>query len=90
MISCANATASQKRLSGILVCATNSIVAFVVFVKVIYVLRRFAICNHRHEAGWNVNYEFITVYFLGKPNVNSPGPAKIIAGTHGSFPHFGL
>ena len=38
MVSCENATASQKRLSGMLVCVTNSIVAFVIFVEVIYLL----------------------------------------------------
>ena len=92
VISCENATASQKRLSGILVCATNSIVAFVIFVEVIYLWVRPAIRNHRHEAGWNVDYEFVTVYFLDKPygeRLLSP-PAKSVTGTQGSSPHVGL
>ena len=75
VISCENGTASPKRLSGILVCATNTIVAFVIFVEVIHLLRRFAIRNHPHQAGWNVDYEFVTVYFLGKRydhNINNP------------------
>ena len=68
MVSCENATASRKRLSGILVGVTNSIVAFVTFVEVIYLLLRLVIHNYRHryEAGWNVDNEFVTVYFLGK------------------------
>ena len=75
VVSCKNATASRKRLSGILVCITNSIVAFVIFVEVIYLLRRLVIHNHRHrhEVGWNVDHEFVTVYFLGKRYINQPG-----------------
>ena len=75
VISCKNAKASQKRSSGIFVCVLNSIVAFVILVEVIYLLRRLAICNHCHQAGWNVDYEFVTVYFLGKRydhEINSP------------------
>ena len=72
MVSCENPTASPKRLLGILVCGTNSIVACVVFVEVIYLLRRLVIHNyrHRHEAGWNVDNEFVTVHFLGKQYIN--------------------
>ena len=75
VVSCENATASRKRLWGILVGVTNSIVAFVIFVEVIYLLLRLVIHNyrHRHEAGWNVDYEFVTVYFLGKRYTNQPG-----------------
>ena len=75
MISCENAKASRKRSSGIFVCVLNSIVAFVIFGEVIYLLRRLAIRNHGHQAGWNVDYEFVTVYFLGKRydhKINSP------------------
>ena len=75
MISCENAKASRKRSSGIFVCVLNSIVAFVIFGEVIYLLRRLAIRNHRHQAGWNVDYEFVTVYFLDKRydhKINSP------------------
>ena len=71
VISCENGTASRKRLSGTLVCATNSIVAFVVFVEVIYLLRRLAIRNHLHGAGLNGDYEFVTVYFLNSPENNT-------------------
>ena len=71
VVSCENPTASQKRLWGILVCVTNNIVAFVVFVEVIYLLRRSH--NHRGESGWNVDYEFFTAYFFGKGNDNEPG-----------------
>ena len=64
VVSCENATASRKRLSGILVCVTNSIVAFVIFVEVIYLLRRLIIYVQGY--GWNADSEFVTVYFLGK------------------------
>ena len=64
VVPCENATASRKRLSGILVCVTNSIVAFVIFVEVIYLLRRLIIYVQGY--GWNADSEFVTVYFLGK------------------------
>ena len=89
MVSCENATASRKRLSGILVCVTNSIVAFVIFVEVIYLLRRLVIHNyrHRHEAGWNVDNEFVTVYFLGKRYINQPGECIPLVNIPDSNPH---
>ena len=64
VVSCENAAASGKRLSGILVCVTNSTVAFAIFVEVIYLLRRLTIRVHRY--GWNIDSEFVTVYFLRK------------------------
>ena len=80
VVSCENATASRKRLSGMLVCVTNSIVAFVILVEVIYLLRRLVIHNycHRHEAGWNVDNEFVTVYFLGKRYNQSGEPIPLV------------
>ena len=64
VVSCENAAASGKRLSGILVCVTNSTVAFAIFVEVIYLLQRLTIRVHRY--GWNIDSEFVTVYFLRK------------------------
>ena len=101
VVSCENATASQKWLSGILVCAINSGIAFVIFIEVIYLwVKRLPTSNNRHEPDWNVDYEFVTVYFLGKPYVNRPGerldePLLNIPGitalqVHGSSRHVGL
>ena len=72
VVSCKNATASQKSFAGILVCVTNCVMAFVIFGEVIYVCVQLSICNHRHEPGWNLDYEFVTSYLLGKPYVNRP------------------
>lgn len=33
---------------------------------------RFAICNHRHEADWDLDYEFVIRHFLGKRYVKKP------------------
>ena len=73
VVTCKNATASQKWLSGILMSATNCGIAFVIFVEVIYLCAQLPIYNHRHEPGWNVDYEFVTGYLLGKSYVNRPG-----------------
>ena len=73
-------------------CATNCGIAFAIFVEVIYLWVQLAICNHRHERGWNVDYEFVIGYLLGQPLqlLNIPGITCSVTGTHGSSRHVGL
>ena len=63
---CENATASEKSSWGIIVSVLNSVVAFVMFLELIYLLRRFSILNRYSEYGWNDDSKFVTVYLLGK------------------------
>ena len=66
-ITCENGTASEKMAWSIGLSVVNSIVAFIILIEVIYLLRRSVILSRHCEATWNIDLEFVTVYFLGKP-----------------------
>ena len=66
LLTCKNTTASEKSSWGIIVSVLNIIIAFIIFVEIIYLLKRFSIPNCHSEDGWNNDSKFVTVYFLGK------------------------
>ena len=66
LLTCKNATASEKSSWGIIVSVLNSIVAFIILVEVIYLWRRFLILNRQSEDSWNNDSKFVTIYFFGK------------------------
>ena len=62
LVTCENATASRKRLSGIFVSIINGIVAFVILVEVIYLSWR----RYRSGVGWSYDTGFVRAHFLRK------------------------
>ena len=67
VVTCENATASEKWLTGIVVSVTNSIVALVIFVELIYLCcRGLSILNCGTDVSWSCDTEFVTAYFLRK------------------------
>ena len=67
LVKCENATASQKRLSGIFVSIINGIVAFVIHMEVIYLSwRGLSFLNCRSGVGWSCDTDFVRAHFLRK------------------------
>ena len=56
LFTCENASASEKHISGIFLSVLNTIIAFILFMEVIYLWRRLPSCDT----------EFVVVYFLRK------------------------
>jgi hypothetical protein len=66
LVTCENATASEKWVSGIFVSVINSIVAAVVLREVIYLLPRLPILNRHSGVDWSCDSKFVIEYLLGK------------------------
>ena len=67
LVTCENATASRKRLSGIFVSIINGVVAFVILVEVIYLSwRRLPFLNSRSGVGWSCDTDFVRANFFRK------------------------
>ncbi|CAB4030353.1 Hypothetical predicted protein, partial [Paramuricea clavata] len=67
LVTCENATASRKRLSGIFVFIINGIVAFVILGEVICLSwRRLPFLNSRSGVGWSCDTDFVRAHFLRK------------------------
>jgi GTPase SAR1 family protein len=67
LVTCENATASRKWLWDIFVSVINSVVAFVIFVEVIYLSwKRLAFLNSRSGVGWSCDTDFVRAHFLRK------------------------
>jgi hypothetical protein len=67
LVTCENATASRKRLSGIFVSIINGVVAFVILVEVIHLSwRRLPFLNSRSRVGWSCDTDFVRAHFLRK------------------------
>jgi Ran GTPase-activating protein (RanGAP) involved in mRNA processing and transport len=65
-VTCENATAPEKWVSGIFVSVINSIVAAVILGEVIYLLPRLPILNRYFGVGWSCDCKFVIEYLLGK------------------------
>ena len=78
VVTCENATASEKWLTGIVVSVTNSIVAFVIFVELIYLCcRRLSTLNCGTDVSWSCDTEFVTAYFLRKQYIHVPDELEL-------------
>ena len=78
VVTCENATASEKWLTGIIVSVTNSIVAFVIFVELIYLCcRRLSTLNCGTDVSWSCDTEFVTAYFLRKRYITVPDKLEL-------------
>ncbi len=78
VVTCENATASEKWLTGIVVSVTNSIVAFVIFVELIYLCcRRLSALNCGTDVSWSCDTEFVTAYFLRKRYITVPDKLEL-------------
>ena len=78
VVTCKNATASEKWLTGIVVSVTNSIVAFVIFVELIYLCcRGLSTLNCGTDVSWNCDTEFVTAYFLRKRYITVPDELEL-------------
>ena len=65
LLTCKNATASEKSSWGIIVSVLNTIIAFIIIVEIIYLFQRSSIPDCHSQVGWNNDSKFVTVYFLG-------------------------
>jgi hypothetical protein len=86
LITCENATASEKWVSGIFVSIINSIVAAVILGEVIYLLPRLPILNRDSEVGWSCDSEFVIKYLLGG-QYNVPVESEPLTRIENSPPH---
>ena len=78
VVTCENATASEKWLTGIVVSVTNSIVAFVIFVELIYLCcRGLSTLNCGSDVSWNCDTDFVTAYFLRKRDITVPDELEL-------------
>jgi hypothetical protein len=75
LITCENATVSEKWVSGIFVSVINSIVAAVILGEVIYLLPRLPILNRHSGVGWSCDSKFVIEHLLGK-QYNVPGESE--------------
>ena len=75
LVTCENATASEKWISGTFVSVINSIVAVVILGEVIYLLPRLPILNRHSGVGWSGDSKFVIEYLLGK-QYNVPGESE--------------
>ncbi|CAB3999042.1 Hypothetical predicted protein [Paramuricea clavata] len=86
IVTCKNATASEKWVSGIFVSVINSIVAAVILVEVIYLLPRLPILNHHSGVGWSCDSKFVIEYLLGK-QYNVPVQSQSLPDIESNPPH---
>ncbi len=78
VVTCENATASEKWLTIIVVSVTNSIVAFVIFVELIYLCcHRLSTLNCSSDVSWNCDTDFVTAFFLRKRDITVPDELKL-------------
>ena len=78
VVTCENATASEKWLTSIVVSVTNSIVAFVIFVELIYLCcHRLSTLNCGSDVSWNCDTDFVTAYFLRKQDITVPDKLEL-------------
>ena len=63
---CENATASEKRFSGIFMSVINITIAFIIILEVVFLLRRLSVRNRHPGDCWRCDNEFVTAYFLWK------------------------
>ena len=76
-IDCESQTASEKRLSGIIVSILNMIVALVILVEVIYLLRCLPILKSPTEAVWSSDDKFVIDHLLHKRYINVPDQLEL-------------
>ena len=76
-IDCESQTASEKRLSGIIVSILNIIVALVILVEVIYLLRCLPILKSPTEAVWSSDDKFVIDHLLHKRYINVPDQLEL-------------
>ena len=61
---CTNGTANEMEAWGIFVSVINSFIAFVILIEVAYLFRRrFVTLKDRYPGGWDIDSEFVVVYF---------------------------
>ena len=87
LVTCKNATASEKWLTGIIVSVLNSIVAAVILGEVIYLLPRLPIFNRYYGVGWSCDSKFVIEYLLGKP-YNVPGENEPLTSIENNRPDY--
>ena len=87
LVTCKNATASEKWLTGIIVAVLNSIVAAVILGEVIYLLPRLPIFNRYYGVGWSCDSKFVIEYLLGKP-YNVPGENEPLTNIENNPPDY--
>jgi hypothetical protein len=87
LVTCKNATASEKWLTGVIVSVLNSIVAAVILGEVIYLLPRLPIFNRYYGVGWSCDSKFVIEYLLGKP-YNVPGENESLTNIENNPPDY--
>ena len=87
LVTCKNATASEKWLTGVIVSVLNSIVAAVILGEVIYLLPRLPIFNRYYGVGWSCDSKFVIEYLLGKP-YNVPGENEPLTNIENNPPDY--
>jgi Ran GTPase-activating protein (RanGAP) involved in mRNA processing and transport len=84
LVTCENATASEKWVLGISVSVINSIVAAVILWEVIYLLPRLPMLNRHTGVGRSSDSKFVIEYLLGK---NAPDESEPLISIENNPPH---